>query len=166
VNAILVREIPLLSSARRCPPRRPGLPLAGIACFFLALGAASNALAAGRVVYVNGSSGNDANDCLAASRACRTIQRGANVVRGGDRMVVSAGVYYETPTFTNLGSSAASPVWILSEIPGGATISGMWKEAALGQVSWRDDGGGVFSAPHGPALLARTTGCTCFVSCR
>jgi hypothetical protein len=120
--------------------------------------------AAGRTIYVNATSGNDSNDCLAADRACRTIQRGANVVRGGDRMIVGPGTYYEAPSFQNLASSSTSPVWILSETPGAARISGMWKEAALGQVSWQDDGGGVYSAPHGPALFGSYNGTFLFRS--
>ena len=107
----------------------------------------------GRVVYVDAASGNDANDCLASNRACRTIQRGAGVVRGGDQMVVGPGVYYERPIFQNLSSSSSSPVWIRAEPTGSARISGMWKEAALGQVSWQDETGGVYSAAHGPALF-------------
>jgi len=119
--------------------------------------------ASGRTVYVDASSGSDSNDCLAADRACRTIQRGAAVVRGGDRMLVGPGVYYERPYFQNLGSSATAPVWILAEPRGAATISGMWKEAALGQVAWDDaadgiTGDGVFSAPHNPALFGAYQG--------
>lgn len=122
-----------------------------LGCLVLVFVSIPNA-AAGRIVYVS-PAGNDANDCLAPSRACRTIQRGANVVRGGDRMIVGSGTYYEAPTFTNLGSSATNPIWISAETPGGVTISGMWKEAAQGQVVWLDEGGGVFSAAHGPALF-------------
>ena len=109
--------------------------------------------AATKIVYVDAATGNDANDCLAQTRACKTIQRGAGLVRGGDQMIIGAGNYYELPVFQNLGSSASAPVWIKAQVPGTARISGMWREAALGQLAWRDDGGGVYSAAHGPGLF-------------
>jgi hypothetical protein len=118
----------------------------------------SAARAAGRIVYVDAATGNDANDCLAQTRACKTIQRGAAVVRGSDQMIIGPGTYYEFPVFQNLASSATSPVWIKAQIPGTARISGMWKEAALGQVTWRDDGGGVYSAAHGAGLFGSFQG--------
>jgi len=119
--------------------------------------------AAGRIVYVDAVTGNDANDCLAQIRACKTIQRGAAVVRGGDQMIVGPGTYYEFPVFQNLGSSATSPVWIKALTPGTARISGMWKAAALGQVSWDDaadgvTGDGIYSAAHNPALFGAYLG--------
>jgi len=123
----------------------------------------SHAQAAGNSVYVDSVTGNDANDCLAQTRACRTIQRGANVVRGGDQMIIGPGTYYEFPVFQNLGSSATSPVWIKAQTPGTARISGMWKESALGQVTWDDaadgvTGDGIFSAAHNPALYGAYQG--------
>ena len=114
----------------------------------------SAAQAAGKIVYVDAATGSDANDCLAQTRACKTVQRGATLVRGGDQMIIGPGTYHEFPVFQNLGSSATSPVWIKAQAPGTARISGMWKEAALGQVAWRDDGGGVYSAAHGAGLFA------------
>jgi hypothetical protein len=66
----------------------------------------SVAHAAGKIVYVDAATGNDANDCLAQTRACKTIQRGATLVRGGDQMLVGPGTYYEFPVFQNLGSDA------------------------------------------------------------
>ncbi len=118
--------------------------------------AAAQTAPPGRSVYIDASAGSDASDCLAAERACRTLQRGASVVRGGDRMLVGPGVYYERPVFQNRGSSATAPIWIRAEPRGGATISGMWKEAALGQAAWDDaadgvTGDGIYSAPHNPA---------------
>ena len=118
-----------------------------------AIGWPSAAQAAGKIVYVDAATGSDANDCLAQTRACKTVQRGATLVRGGDQMIIGPGTYYEFPVFQNLGSSATSPVWIKAQAPGTARISGMWKEAALGQVAWRDDGGGVYSAAHGAGLF-------------
>jgi hypothetical protein len=123
----------------------------------------SAAHAAGNIVYVDAVTGNDANDCLAQTRACKTIQRGAAVVRGGDQMLVGPGTYYELPVFQNLGSSATSPVWIKAQTPGTARISGMWKTAAQGQVAWDDaadgvTGDGIYSAAHNPALFGAYQG--------
>ncbi len=129
----------------------------------LALAWPSAAQAAGRIVYVDAATVNDANDCLAQTRACKTVQRGASVVRGGDQMIVGPGTYYEFPIFQNLASSATSPVWIKALTPGTARISGMWKEAALGQVTWDDasdgvTGDGIYSAAHNPALFGAYLG--------
>src|SRR4029450_1975745 len=60
-------------------------------------------------------------------------------------------------------SSSTSPVWIKAQVPGTARISGMWKEAALGQVTWDDaadgvTGDGIYSAPHNPALFGAYQG--------
>src|SRR5262245_54040902 len=114
--------------------------------------------AAGRIVYVDAATGNDANDCLDQTRACKTVQRGATVARGGDQMIIGPGTYYEFPVFQNLGRSWTSRVWIKALTPVTARISGMWKEAALGQVTWRDDGGGVYSAAHGARLFGSFQG--------
>ncbi|HEV8337988.1 MAG TPA: hypothetical protein VGR67_16375 [Candidatus Polarisedimenticolia bacterium] len=116
-----------------------------------------------KTVYVDASTGNDSNDCLALNRACRTIQKGASVTRGGDAMIVGPGVYYEKPVFQSLGSSSTSPVWIRAEPRGGVTISGMWKEVASGQVTWDDaadgvTGDGIFSAIHDPCLFGAYQG--------
>src|SRR4029450_11844189 len=60
-------------------------------------------------------------------------------------------------------SSSTSPVWIKAQVPGTARISGMWKEAALGQVTWDDaadgvTGDGIYSAAHNPALFGAYQG--------
>ena len=135
-----------------------------VVALFLGVAASpTSGQAAGKIVYVDAATGNDANDCLAQTRACKTIQRGANLVRGGDQMLIGAGTYYEFPLFQNLASSSISPVWIKAQAPGTVRISGMWKEAALGQVTWDDaadgvTGDGIYSAPHNPALFGAYQG--------
>ena len=101
-----------------------------------ACGGNCNQCGGNRTVWVDGRNGNDSNNGLSQGQAFRTIQKGANTVRGGDVMIVRPGKYYERPTFSNLGSSANNPVWILSEIPGEATISGLWRAVPL-QFAWR-----------------------------
>ena len=107
----------------------------------------------GRIIYVDQETGDDANDGLSRRSAIATISRGAQILKKGDRMIVSPGVYYEQPEFYTPGSSTEKPVWILAEPRGEVTISAMWPEAALGQVHWRDEGEGIYSAPHGAALF-------------
>lgn len=93
-------------------------------------------------------SGNDSNDCLSRNNACKTIQSAADRIRGGDKLIILQGDYYESPKFLNLGSSSTEPVWILAEPRGKVRISGAWKPAVLGQVIWNDEGNGVYSTPY------------------
>jgi hypothetical protein len=67
---------------------------------------------------------------------------------------VLPGEYYVAPlTIRDLGSSIDNPVWIVGEPRGRAVLSAAWREAALGQVAWEDEGEGVWSAAHGPATF-------------
>jgi len=111
-----------------------------------------------KIVYVSASTGDDANDGLYPDSAFATIGRAAEIVRGGDQLIVTPGVYYEQPVFWNLGSSAERPVWIRAQPRGHATISAMWREAALGLVAWEDEGDGVYSVDHGPSLFGAHNG--------
>ena len=114
-----------------------------------ACGGNCNNCGGNRTIWVDGKNGNDSNNGLSQGQAFKTIGKGANTVRGGDVMIVRPGKYYEKPTFSNLGSSANNPVWILSEVPGQAVISGLWREADQGNVNWNSEGNGVYSASHG-----------------
>ncbi|MDH3664487.1 MAG: hypothetical protein OEU92_31485, partial [Alphaproteobacteria bacterium] len=82
-----------------------------------------------------------------------TISAAAEIARGGDRIIVAPGTYYERPEFENLGSTADQPVWIKAERPGEVTISAMWPDAAEGRVAWRAVGKGVYAAPHEAPLF-------------
>lgn len=116
-------------------------------------------------VYVDGTNGADTNSGLSPENAVATITFGATILASGghDQMVVAKGVYYETPVFEDLGSSAENPVWIRAEIPGTVTISGMWEKAALGQVTWEDEDDGIYSAKHNPVLFAAWEGTFLFL---
>ena len=110
-----------------------------------------------RVLYVDSESGNDSNEGTSPSEAFKTITRAADSVRGGDKLVVGPGVYYERPVFTNLGSSKEKPVWIISEPRGVAVISGVWREAAEGKVKWKPEGDGIYSVQRPqPSLFGWT----------
>ena len=117
----------------------------------MACGGNCNNCGGNRTIWVDGRNGSDGNNGLSQGNAFKTIQKGANTVRGGDVMIVRPGKYYERPTFSNLGSSQNNPVWIMSEIPGQAEISGLWRAADQGTVNWQSQGNGVYSASHGDA---------------
>ncbi|MFC1718267.1 hypothetical protein ACFL6S_31715 [Candidatus Poribacteria bacterium] len=97
--------------------------------------------------YYVAATGNDSNPGTQTA-PFRNIQKGAETIRGGDTMVIRAGTYYEQPRFSSRGSSATQPITIRAEDPGTVTVSGMWREAALGQVAWRDEGDGIYSISH------------------
>ena len=73
-------------------------------------------------------------------------------------MIVRPGHYYETPLFKDLGSSREKPVWILSEQPGAAVISGLWREAEQGAVDWAHLGDDIYEAVHGDAFMGDAEG--------
>lgn len=106
-----------------------------------------------RTIWVDQANGDDRDSGLSIDDAVKTIGRGAALVRGGDVMIVRPGTYYETPVFSDLGSSAAEPVWILSEKPGQAIISDLWQDAERGVVRWSYVGDGIFAAEHGDSFM-------------
>ena len=110
---------------------------------FLLLG---SALAA--TWYVDAQTGDDARDGSSPEQAVATLTRGAELLGPGDLLLVGPGTYYEQPTFDGQGGQ----VWIRAEPLGGATVSGNWPEAARGEVAWTDEGDGIWSAEHGPAV--------------
>jgi hypothetical protein len=99
--------------------------------------------------YVDASRGDDTADGKSAQTAFKTLARGFKALKGGETLVVGPGVYYEGPlTVEDFAGTAAQPTWIVAEPRGQATISAAWKEAALGQVKWADQGNGVYAAPR------------------
>lgn len=99
--------------------------------------------------YVDAATGEDDSDGSSPESAVATLERGAELLSAGDLLLVGPGTYYETPVFGGYGGQ----VWIRAEPLGDATISGMWPEAARGEVAWTDEGDGVWSAEHGPAVF-------------
>ena len=115
--------------------------------------------AAADTFYVNCEADRDDYDGRSPEEPFKTIQRGADALSGGDELVVAPCVYFEQPIIWNPGSDAENPVWIRANPLGEATISGMWEEAALGADGlWQDEGDGVYSAEHGPALFGSYEG--------
>ena len=47
------------------------------------------------VIYVDSNNGNDKNDGLSIQKAFRSIQRAADTVKAGDKVVIMSGVYFE-----------------------------------------------------------------------
>ncbi len=134
------------------------IALSGILYLLVLLPAYSNAkVEIRRILYVDSQRGNDSNEGTSPKDAFKTITRAARAVRGGDKLIVGPGVYYERPVFTDLRSSKEKPVWIISEPPGAAIISGAWKEAAEGEVKWKPEGDGIYSVKRSqPSLFGWT----------
>ncbi len=110
-----------------------------------------------RILYVDSEKGNDSNKGTSPQDAFKTITKAAREIKGGDKLIVAPGVYYERPIFSELGTSEKRPVWIISERPGEAIISGAWKEAAEGEVKWKPEGGGIYSVERKqPSLFGWT----------
>ncbi len=110
-------------------------------------------IAGAAAVYVDAASGDNADDGSTWALAVLTVERGLELVGPGDELVLGPGTYYETVEISGLGTSASQPLLIRAEPTGSATISAMWEDAANGAVTWQDEGGGVYSAAHGPALF-------------
>ena len=105
--------------------------------------------------YVSALTGDDSADGRTSGTAFRTLPRALKALRGGDTLIVMPGEYYHAPlVLENLPSTLEKPIWILAEPRGKAKISGAWPEAALGRVKWQSEGGGIYSAAHGPVLFA------------
>ena len=113
-----------------------------------------------QIVHVDGASGDDSMDGFTPETAVATIGRGGEILaeEGYDQLVVAPGTYYEQAVFESLGGTEDRPIWIRAEVPGETTISGMWEEAAFGDVEWVDEGDGVYSTTHGPALFGSHDG--------
>ena len=122
--------------------------------YFVVTAYSSDEITQNRVLYVDTRNGDDSNNCLSETNACKSIQKAANKLRSTDKLIVKPGVYYESVRFDNLDSSINQPVWVLAEPRGSVRISAMWKQAAKGKVNWRDEGEGVYSVKHGPASFA------------
>ncbi|MBT4498795.1 MAG: hypothetical protein HOC74_13795, partial [Gemmatimonadetes bacterium] len=113
----------------------------------------------GKCLYVSALRGDDAADGTSIDSPVKNLQRAVQMLAGGDTLKVLPGEYYVAPlTIRDLSSSVEEPIWILAEPRGRATLSAAWPEAATGRVRWRDEGEGVWSAPHGPATFAGWNG--------
>jgi len=111
-----------------------------------------------RTIWVDKKTGDDRHTGLSPDDAVKSLGRAAELVKGGDVMIIRPGVYYETPAFKDLESTASKPVWILSEMPGQAVISGLWEEADRGEVHWSPIGDGIYAADHGDSFMGEALG--------
>ncbi len=151
VLSLTLGAMTALSAPTASPRGAPPIPLESI-------GVHKHPFLHGRIVHVDGEAGDDRRDGLTPENSVATIGRGAEIVRGGDVMLIAPGTYYEQPVFWNLGRSRERPVWIRALVPGTVTISAMWREAALGLAPWTDEGDGVYSSGHGAALFGSFEG--------
>lgn len=101
-----------------------------------------------KLVYVDATNGNNANDGLTDSTPKRTINAGITVSRPGDIVLVKPGTYREVVNINNKGTSASLPLYLLAETRGTVVISDMWPQAEAGTAVWQDEGGGYYSSPH------------------
>ncbi len=132
------------------PRRRPA---AASLCAFLLTALWCDSPGA-KTVYVDGTHGAEDNSGLAPDEAVLTITEGTYLLEPGDEMVIAAGVYYEQPEFYVPGASEDAPVWIRAHPLGSVTISGMWPEAARGEVVWQEtQWEGVYVAEHEPSVF-------------
>ena len=127
--------------------------------FVIVVLACAGARAAGRTLYVDGRGGSDENAGTSPDRALKTISAGARILRGGDKLIVGPGVYYERPVFGDMGTSPDKPVWILAQPRGQAVISGAWQAAAEGKVKWTPEGDGVCATRRTPPSVPSTPAC-------
>jgi len=86
-----------------------------IGCLAVSVGpAAPRVHAAGNTLYVNGSTGNDGNDCFSAGTACQTIGAAIAKTGSGDTVSVAPGTYNENLTIINnitvVGSGRSSTI--------------------------------------------------------
>ena len=100
--------------------------------------------AQGATLYVNGASGADSNDCSQA-KPCKSIQHAVQNASAGITVRVAAGVYRESVTVEGShGGVQGNPARLLAEP--GAILDG--SDSALEDAAaWKDEGGGVYSAP-------------------
>ena len=120
-------------------------------------------VAVAKTVYVEAATGAPGNSGLTPQEALPTITEAVPLLEPGDEMVVGPGVYFENPEFYIPGADVDHPVWIRAHPLGSATISSMWEDAALGQVTWETtQWDGIYSAQHEIALFGAHDGTLLF----
>lgn len=113
--------------------------------------------------YVNGVTGNDGNDCLSPTTACKTIGHAISLASSGDSIMVAAATYTELLTISIslklIGSGAATT--IIDGQGGGTvvTIPNTASHVSLSMVTIRDGyaviGGGILN--YGTLTIKNST---------
>ena len=101
--------------------------------------------------YVNGTTGNDTNNCLSTTTPCKTIGHSISLAASGDSIMVAAATYTENLTIskslTIIGSGASTTIIDGGGVATVVTISSNAGSVALSNFSIRDGlathGGGV-----------------------
>jgi hypothetical protein len=126
-----------------------GLPFVGL---FLIV--APTALAASNTWYVDGLSGSDTNNCLAALTACKTIGHAISLAASGDFIMVAAATYTENLTIgismEVIGSGATATIIDGGGITTVVKISNASSHVTLSGLTIRNgnapvEGGGIFN---------------------
>jgi hypothetical protein len=115
------------------------------------LAAAPTALAT-TTWYVNGVSGNDANNCLSSSTACKAIGHAISLASSGDSIKVAAATYKENLTIgfsLRIAGSGASST-IIEGYSGGTVVTNTAAQTTLSNVTITGGvapmGGGVYNS--------------------
>ena len=116
----------------------------------LFLSLASNALAS-TTWYVNGVSGNDNNNCLSPSTACKSIGHAISLAASGDSVMVAAATYSENLTISKslkiIGSGASTTIIDGGGVGSVITISSATAHVTLSKLTMRNGragfGGGI-----------------------
>ena len=104
--------------------------------------------------YVNGATGNDTNNCLSPTTACKTIGHAISLASSGDSIMVAAATYTENLTISKslkiIGSGASTTIIDGGNVATVVRISSGTASVTLSAVSIRDgmatSGGGLYNS--------------------
>lgn len=109
-------------------------------------------------LYVDAVKGDDAYSGTSRTQALRTIQHAADIVKPGDTITITAGVYFERPVFRQ-GGTKDRPVTVRADVVerGRVVISAATPEIRRGELKWKleDEKLHLYSVPleHNPARI-------------
>jgi predicted outer membrane repeat protein len=126
------------------------LGLRGVCLLALSLAVAPSALAS-TTWYVDGVNGNDSNNCLSPTTACKTIGHAISLASSGDSVSAAAATYTENLAISKSlkigGSSSATTIIDGGGVNTVVTISSVGAHVTLSQVTIRNgaapNGGGI-----------------------
>lgn len=101
-------------------------------------------------IFVCPDRGNDSATGQDRGSALRSLAVAVAQARGGDMILMLPGTHYlHSLTVRDIpGASREQRLTIRAEIPGQTTLSQAWPEAARGELAWRHENDGIYSAPQ------------------